>query len=363
MRSATSFLLAALVASLILLAAQTLLDKAEIDAPQTNLDVANVLTANLAKIAATPQRQNIMRIFYLGDSTAMTTPPDRGIPAQLRKRLRELPTGVEIDLRTLAAPGLSAFDFYFLADTILAARPDRVVITFNPASASAGWRQYNRHPELAGWIEGTRLCDAVSLPIADVGVTIDRLFFYSTIVRLNMAPLWQATRSLQARAGAGWEEIAPTGEHNLGDILKNRGQSAHRIKERMFESQRLRYASVTSGLRPDDPTLRMLAATVRYFTERDVDVLVFAFPMNVSWLQSLGVSTGEDIARSMQTVAAVVEAENGQFLDLHAIVPRSGFADRAGHLGYADGVDGPAIVAESLMWPLYGSISSGARAN
>jgi hypothetical protein len=158
------------------------MNAAAIERPRTTLDMATRQIQRLRRVAETASPAGSRRVLYVGDSTSMHYPMfdegarSRSIPGRLRSNLRgQSDRKTAFDLFTLVHVGQGMPDIYFLADAIVAAKPDIVLLTFNPAYTGEAWRTVVSHPELSGWLGFSRLFQASFLPLERVGVTFDRL--------------------------------------------------------------------------------------------------------------------------------------------------------------------------------------------
>jgi hypothetical protein len=102
--------------------------------------------------------------------------------------------------------------------------------------------------------------------------------------------------------------------------------------------------------------MRVLGALVHRFHEAGIGVLVWVSPTNVEHLASLGVEL-DGLERTVQSARAVVEANGGTLVDLHATLHDSGFRDPADHFTL-DGEDsGGATVARRLAQAISTALS------
>ena len=342
--------------------------------PPVNLNIADVVERRLPELARNraESREPLHQIVVLGDSTVVSYRPGHQVPEQVEAELARLaPEGPRIELVSLAVSGVAPFDYYFLADRIIAAEPDGVLFSFNLDTVSPSWRNAYSRPELAGLTALRRVPKAASLPLDWVGLTLDRLLFYVSIVQLGGFDLWYQLMIDQARVGGARSEVQGWADGVFG------GEASHVTKDaidehvlsslfvpgpehpyfRFTEKGVLEhYRGALGGLGPDNPVLQALTAAVRDFERAGIPVFVYLTPVNVEHMDALGLLNREGLARTIAVVEEEVREAGGDFIDLHALLPDEGFRDGTGHFVVDDEVDGPARVAQALGEPLLGHI-------
>ena len=342
--------------------------------PPVNLNIADVVERRLPELARNraESREPLHQIVVLGDSTVVSYRPGHQVPEQVEAELARLaPDGPRIELVSLAVSGVAPFDYYFLADRIIAAEPDGVLFSFNLDTVSPSWRNAYSRPELAGLTALRRVPEAASLPLDWVGLTLDRLLFYVSIVQLGGFDLWYQLMIDQARVGRARSEVQGWADGVFG------GEASHVTKDaidehvlsslfvpgpehpyfRFTEKGVLEhYRGALGGLGPDNPVLQALTAAVRDFELAGIPVFVYLTPVNVEHMDALGLLNREGLARTIAVVEEEVREAGGDFIDLHALLPDEGFRDGTGHFVVDDEVDGPARVAQALGEPLLGHI-------
>lgn len=300
-------------------------------------------------------------IAFLGDSMVVSYPEGRRVPDRLQERLDVL-SGEPARLRvhSVAAPGMGAFEYYFLADRIAAARPDLVVLPFNLTSVADAWRGTFSRPELAGFIEPSRLPGALGLPLDWVGVTADRLFSYVAVVRAGGFDAWRELASQQARLGSARTLVARELGARFGGNADERfsRESFLYLRRRMVEAKttrltlagaKARFGKALEGIPPDEPSLQVLGAAVQVFRDHGIRVVVYTNPTNVENLRSVGAANPAGLAVTVASIATVARDAGARFVDLHDALPDRGFRDFAGHFGVSPkGVDGPLQLAGRL---------------
>jgi hypothetical protein len=108
------------------------------------------------------------------------------------------------------------------------------------------------------------------------------------------------------------------------------------------------YQVALDGAGPDQPVLRLLAAALDVFREQRIQVLVYVVPVNVEYLEKLGVDTRAGLARTVATARAVVEQRGAHFLDLHRLLPDADFVYPGDHFVHTGEFDGVARITDAL---------------
>jgi hypothetical protein len=80
-----------------------------------------------------------------------------------------------------------------------------------------------------------------------------------------------------------------------------------------------------------------------------VEVVLYVAPLNVEHLERVRVYDAAGAARAVARVHDVAEGLGAGFLDLHALLPDSAFADHNDHLHVEGPVDGASMVARRLL--------------
>jgi hypothetical protein len=340
----TSFTLAFGVASfLVWHGAQRLVDAAKI-APVG-------LTLDLGKNLASWQRsfgrlRGHERIALLGDSTMMADPsmtrPGQTLPRRIIAALEERsPHGHRPWLSTLCVPGLGPSGVYFIADGVVRARPDRVVIALNLRSFNREALRTYGYAENAGLMRGQQLWESGRLPLYTLGLTFDRLLLYKAIVELGAFDLWYQVREFQARAFKLPEHMAARADRAFGStgyadgrfalgiarLQRARVPGKNRVSAPMAE---LVLGPVLHGLSPDQPALRLLAAALGRFERAAIPVLVYIEPVNLEHLRAIGVPE-EGFAASLAAIRSTAREHGAQLADFHALFPDAAFRDDGDH--------------------------------
>ena len=326
------------------------MDIAEVETPRTTLDVLN----KWQQAARRLQRRH--GIAYLGDSTAL--PPEwkpgsgRTIPQRIDDRLKR--TGQMPPVITFAAEALGPVDYYFLAPSLATARPAAIVVSVNLATFSPEWLRLSSHPEFSSVIGIQRWPEAFGLPLDASGVTTDRLLLYSGLEELGLSDAWWKLSQYQARVVEGWESLGRALDGPSGPIshyhrrIFFRSYSKNRSLEALRDQQWLRYGSALSGLDPDSLSVQALRATLRYWEEFRIPVLLVVLPVNVDFFDSLEIRNDESLELTLAVLTEVSRETGAEILDLHDLLPESFFSDLQGHYSYAEESDGPSEIAHRI---------------
>jgi len=338
------------------------LDRFEIEARGTRHSVATYYSGEVDQDLLRKAAPNEYAVAFLGNSMIMSYPKEYQIAnvlqAQARREARGKPP---IHVANLGLAGTGVFDYYFLADVIAEVKPQLVIIQFDLASPSQRFRSSFSRPESAGWIAPGRFARSVTLPLSWVGLTFDRLLLYSAIVRAGLFDSWATLSEEQTRFEAarelletelafrGLRDSSPEevyrGRRAFWSLAHNQVQGSNRYTE---AAMRTHFGAAMGGLPADDPTLRMLEATVRTFRSRNIDVLVYVNPLNMQHLGKTGLLEHAGLDLTLRRVQQSVSRGGGWFLDLHDIFPDEAFRDAPGHLAYEGTLNAPAHLAARL---------------
>jgi hypothetical protein len=309
----------------------------------------------LGKAARVPAGRR--RIFVLGDSLVFDmTPRPRSIPDNLAALFSARPRAHDY-VRAVASPGLGAFSHYFLADRILAARPDVVVLSVNLRWFSPIWRGIDP-PTLAGWLPARRWPELLGLPLEATGVSADRLAFYRALVASGVLPAWYRLQREQLRVQGAWQAAARSLQALSGmpEGLAFEAEHGRRALARRAERGRstasyaaATFAPVFAGIEADSPTVRALDTLLARYRDAGVAVIVYVAPINVEHLKRLGVYDARGAAGAVAFLERLAQRRGARFLDLHALLPDAAFADQNDHLRTDGPVDGAALAARRLL--------------
>jgi hypothetical protein len=341
----------------------TLLDTSGFRRVEVGLDVADTIAPALAALHAGDD--DVWDIAYLGDSMIVSYVEERRVTARLQSELDRLAGAPgRFRVHSLAAPGMGPFDYYLLADQIVASEPDQIVVHVNLTTLSDDWRGAFSRPELAGFIDPAEIPRALSLPLHWIGLTADRLLGYVAVVRAGLRDPWHRLVAQQARMGP----LLRTTATSLAAAVGSEGDA--RFAKEFFRYQkdlvfarnenrltprgiRSRFGRALAGAESDGPVLRVLGAAIRVFREHRIDVVVYVNPVNVEHMQSIEADDPEGLAVTIASVEAVARDAGAEFVDLHRILEDADFRDPAGHLSVKHGRDGPLRLAEHLAPALF----------
>lgn len=296
------------------------------------------------------------RVALIGDSVLLS---DWGnsVPVQVRNALF-LHGAPPLNVQSLGWPGLGSISEYCLADEIISAKPDLIVLEVNLRGFVAGPLGSAGYPELAGHIKTERLLEAATLPLSDGGITLDRLLFYRAIVASGFESAWVDVLDRQARLVHERENLeewmeARTGgsalyarKVSLGIVAYARSLVPGRNRATRARLQKNLWP-VFEGVPPDTGRLRVLGAALRTFRRAGIPVLVWLAPANVQHFRYLGLDI-EGLGRSAAAIRQVVEETGSAFVDLHYLLPDEGFADSSDHVTMGGYFDGAAALGDRL---------------
>ena len=305
------------------------------------------------------------RVAFLSDSTSMHFPEGAlGLNNRLELALVEqAPEASHFRVISFASPGYTPFTQYFLSHRVADAGPDQVVLGFNLAALSPGWRKVDR-PELAALLPVSALAEALRLPLYWIGLSTDELLLYTLVAHWGGFETWLRLSQEQARCVRVWGSLAewlqarsgaPNGlaYQTLFFFHRNLEQFLPVLPERETEMlARMRYAAALAGAGPEHPELRALRATLEVFRAHRIPVLVYIIPMNVEHLEQLGLLDPAGLHRSIESVRSVVVPSGASLIDLHDLLPDAAFSDAKGHLGVGAPLDAPPIVAARIAQAL-----------
>jgi hypothetical protein len=340
--------LALMAALLFSVGLNRILDEAGVKAPRTNLDVLWLFQSRLKKVEA------VHGIAYLGDSTGMSGDGQKySIPGRLNALLQQQPDMPPVV--SLAEAGLGPMDFYLLAAELSKARPAAVVLSINLAALSHVWAQRLSHPEFASVIGGSRWLEAFGLPAVVNGVKADRLLLYPGLQASGLSGVWREINHYQARVLQGWRELGTrVGGHQgpwgrpLPAALQSGPSKEALFAEFLRQQQWGHYGKAIGGMGPEETSFQILRAALAHWKSMGVPVLMVVIPINVKFIQSLGIDDVGGRKRTLATLAEVAQDEGAQFLDIHDLLPEESFADWQGHYSLTPTPDGPSLIADKM---------------
>gem|GEM_PF-6278133 len=299
------------------------------------------------------------RVALLGDSTVLFYPTGQKLFEHMNRYLEKVHADLQVD--SFAAPGMWSLQYYELQQLVSQTRSRWAVLAFNLASLSDDFQNNFGRWDVVGWVPPPRLVEASRLTLGHWPITLDQLLLSVVAVRLGLEKRWFDLRFTQVRQ-----------VHALGHLRRSLGQlrgmhpdglPAHTIG-RAWDPKRpgrpsqtaiaRKYGRSFSGVGIDDPVLALLGATVRHFREEGVRVLVYVVPANMQHFARHGFREGPGLQKTLASLRKVVEQGGGEFLDLHAMLPDSGFRDIGGLFSYegkpsAVWLVGTRIAAQLLM--------------
>jgi hypothetical protein len=328
---------------------------------KTPIGVMARILPSLQALQGTEGRKDTKRIAMLGDSTVDYYPRGEKIPDRLQQALeRSAPAGPSIKVTNLAFLALGPTAYYFLADRIVASRPDLIVWEVSLTHASERWRRSLPRPELAGWMAPDRIPKTLTMPIEDIGLTADALLLYEWIVRSGRWEQWQALLINLSRVG----RVRGLFEEWLSAYTERRPEKRFAVVAALNYVQNLReignpdrhnrrgeiehFGSVLGGIEATHPTLRFIAETVRFFSDAGIPVLVYLNPVNIEHLEKLGVIENETFQLSLDAYRNAAVDNGAFFVDFHALFPDHYFDDLAGHFRHDQEVEAQTELAQSL---------------
>lgn len=341
---------------------------ADLGRPAIDFNIVDILRRRLPRLAETREHLEdpVLQIVVLGDSTVISYPRGRQVPDRLEQALEaRREAGPRIETLNLAVSGVAVFDYYFLADEIVRARPDAVLIAFNLDTLSDAWRGAYLRPVLAGMIDPARLLHTMSLPLHWIGLTFDQLLFYLGVVQSGGYELWYDLALEQARMGRARTAIRDQLDEFMGGKAGKEfdDAAAQALLRRLFAigdrpdtlfkrfnrtGQLQHYGSALEGVPVDHPQLRALGSTVGVFERAGIPVVVYVNPVNHEHMDALGILDREGLATTASSIGSVVHENGGAFVDLHDLLPDAAFRDATGHFTVSDEFDGPALLSEAL---------------
>jgi hypothetical protein len=287
-------------------------------------------------------------------------PGEPPISLRLQDRVRELTANrPRVRVRTVAAPGQNAYEYYFLAESVVRAQPDQVLMLFQLATLGEVWLQRFRRPEIAGWVPPGRLSEVLGLPLSPVGLTTDRLLLGVTVVGAGGGDAWIRLQREQGRVDRARKDLdrwiaSSTGTLSLGELERIAG--VHFAATRHTEDwkrwnelgARPHYETAFSGVSPDHPILQMLAATLRVYREAGIYTHLYVGPVNVEHFRQLGIYDDQGAEKTLAVLQGIATEHGAEFSDLHALLPDQGFRDASGHLAWEGDFDAQGEVIEVL---------------
>jgi hypothetical protein len=299
---------------------------------RTGLSIMPGLLRSLEPAATGDPRS---RILLLADSTAMSVRPGHNLKQRLRALLRRRKATARVV--PLVYEGLDPFDYYCLADALVAARPQLVVLGINLHAFELPRSPRALRPELVGWLAPRRLPEALRLPLVNWGITTDVMLLRVGLVQIGALAPWSALRDTQARVGRSLERlrdrVAPGSEPGPATRLRE-AIGTHDLDRLTSDYRRafsregaLRtYGTALRGIRSDHPVLQLLATTLRQLEAAGAQSLVYVVPVKRTPLERAGLGFA-GLELTLGRVESVVRSEGAVFVDAHALLPDDAFND------------------------------------
>jgi len=245
---------------------------------------------------------------------------------------------------SLAGFGMGPLDYYALVDPILESSIDGLVIGFNLGSLSAPWRALFTRSPLLALVAPHRLPEAVRLSLPAYGVRADELLLGVTIEQLGLRQEWNALTGRRVRASLARSALEDwIAGHDQGP--ERRLEALRRNHKRQRDRNGTRYsvqgalanhAEVMGGIEADNPTLALFHAALRRFRAAHLPVVVYTVPVNVEYLERIGVLDEEGLDRTLASLRWVTQDAGAVFVDGTRLFGDEEFRDAGGHFKSAD---------------------------
>jgi hypothetical protein len=293
------------------------------------LQIDTRLIPELERFASRPDPR-APAIAFLGDSLMLCEGVTVG-GALARQRAAAPPMVVE-----LRHGALRPIQYVALIDGVLAGRPEAVVveINFRLMSETAYLAPGLRMPQVTRRLT-LRRAWAVRAALAADGLTLLDPLLYRLQARLGLLYVADGVRELVRRklelagdavtTAVGRPSRFPPISVAEGDAL------ARRSVQREYTGDRRAAATALAEVR-------------RTARTAGIPILFYVSPLNLSYLEKLGVLVAFDPPAAVEQARLATGAEPGEWLDLHAEAPAAAFRDEVGHLH----AEGCRIVARAI---------------
>lgn len=311
--------------------------------PVVALDVLGWFDQRMESIAQWPERSH--RVLFIGDSLALDVRTKSvSVASRLQKRLATrtmLTRKSPIKVQPVTISGFSLYSHYFVSDHLASLKPDQVILALNLMSFSKGWRSRERY-QLSAFVSPHRWLEALSLPLHEVGVTVDRLLFYQSIRAIGAFDAWWWLQREQARTNRGYWRLAewlqewsghPDGLAYRDDFTKIRfRRSMVRSGRATHRSARALLGAALDGVEPNHAGLQVLDALLDHLRQTSIPVVVYVPPINVERLRALGLYNEQGLGLTLKRIRKVVRGHGATFVDLHKVLGDAEFTDFMDHL-------------------------------
>lgn len=298
------------------------------------------------------------RVAMLGDSMLFSLPGMPSVPDRVSALLRRNKApGRRATVHALSFPVLWTISQYCLADEVVEARPDLVALELNSRALQPGSLGPFAYSELAGRIAWRRIPEASLLPLADAGITENRLLLYRLLVSAHLEGPWDALIGREARLLNSRDVFeAWLGKH-VGGLSTSTVLAVAAVRNiELFTLPGSRgtdlwlrqvLGAAFEGVSQDAGRLRVLGALVRRLHDAGIPTLVWVSPMNTDHFRSLGIEL-RGLDRTIRSARTVVEANGGAFADFHALLTDAQFRDTSDHFTLDGEQSGGATLARRL---------------
>jgi hypothetical protein len=321
--------------------ATSLLDR--YDVPEKTLGLAVGLNLVWALDLYSTSNQPGSWVAFLGDSTVMSYPEGRDVPARfsdaLASRMEGAPT-----VRSLGTYGMSLYEFYATIDMVVDAQPGWVIVPVNLNSFGEAWRHRWSRTELAGFLPFSELPHAMRMDLEWWGVTVDRLILWKLLARFGPATRWRDYAQEQLRAGSALEML----RESMQGAAPGTGMPEPDLSGSWAEMTIDHLRPAMNGVPQDHPLLQVLGATLDQLAAADIRALVYVVPARLEMLMPSGAYDPPGLGRSVAAIQAVAESHGAAFYNYAESLPDIGFRDLSAHLRFEEIYDGPLVLGGLL---------------
>lgn len=258
------------------------------------------------------QRPELPLALFLGDSTIMKR---YAFPRMIGQRLRD-----RLEVQLFAWQGYEVFQHYLILGRVLELEPRAVVLTTQQRTLYRSEPLW--YPDLLALLPPSELPRALALPFHERGVSLPRLVLSSLFGALGPAGETALDEfvggRIVARETPGLRWLVPVRPPE-GDV-----RALVQVREERFE----RFATPVF---PGHPAVEMLGAAVALSRRHGAATLVVVSPVPWQRLEAAGLYDRERFEGWVDVLRQAVEAQGGELLDLHRLLPDEDFTDELGH--------------------------------